>query len=94
MHTSDKHFAPGLLPWATLVHESIPVVDHKPAFLFPPPLLLFINELIFLALPVLYVIYIYQPKILLFWCFDNFYVMFPGQGAHFTNRTIKNHIKT
>jgi hypothetical protein len=41
---------PGLLPWATLVHESMPVVDHKPAFLFPPPLLRFANDVAFLAL--------------------------------------------
>lgn len=49
IQASDKHL-PGLLPWAILVQESTPVVDQRPAFLFPPPELLFTNEAAFLAL--------------------------------------------
>jgi hypothetical protein len=49
IQASDMHL-PGLLPWAILVQESTPVVDQRPAFLFPPPEFLFTNEAAFLAL--------------------------------------------
>jgi hypothetical protein len=49
MHASVMHL-PGLLPRATFVQESTPVVDHRPAFLLPPPELRFTNDAAFLAL--------------------------------------------
>ena len=66
IQASDKHL-PGLLPWATLVQESTPVVDQRPAFLFPPPELLFTNEAAFLALDDAFInviLCIYGPKII------------------------------
>jgi hypothetical protein len=43
-----------------LVQESTPVVDHSPAFLFPPPELLFTNDAIRFARPTFKGIFIYM----------------------------------
>jgi hypothetical protein len=50
MHARLIHLPLGLVPRATLVQESFPTDDHRPAFLLPPPELLFTNDAAFLAL--------------------------------------------
>jgi hypothetical protein len=50
IQASVIHFAPGLLPRAILVQESLPTVDHNPAFLFPPPVFWFVVLVASLAL--------------------------------------------